>query len=120
MAGYWILNAPGHRLAEFEQVVVAMAETTLTDPDLEQLVADPGEEWVCDGCNGTVAVFQPEGRGGPDPTLLSPTGRLNPVPVLRGAMLCSACFLARMGGDLAPANPWPGCGCDPCRHAAGR
>lgn len=117
MDGYWIANAPGHRLAELERTVVAMAEVMLAAPDLEQSVADPGEEWVCDVCNGSVAVFQSPGTGGPDPTRLPPHGSLNPVPVLNNKVLCSRCFVAAMGGELRAAASWPGCGCGPCRDA---
>lgn len=69
-----------------------------------------------DGCNGEIPVFQPDGRGGPDPTKLPPLGRLMPVSVLDGAALCPDCFQGRVL-DIRVAGKWPGSSREQCRSA---
>jgi hypothetical protein len=121
--GIWILSGPAHRQAQFAAIAVGMAERMLTDPDVgDQSMLDPGEEWVCDGCHGTVEQFhRPDAaRTGPDPTLLPPHGRLMPIPVLDDEVLCRDCLTRRLGGDLNLAAGWPGCGCDGCVDVAVR
>ena len=116
MDSYWILNGPGHRLAEAERMVAAIAVDELATGQPAVAVLGAGEEWICDGCNGDVPVFQPDGVGGPDPTLLAPEGRLRPIPVVRNRVLCPDCFYQALP-DVQAANRWPGCGCGPCQAA---
>lgn len=119
--GHWILNGPGHRAAERERALAAQAEWYANDPHLDHVTVDAGDDWVCDRCNGTIIVVHPNATN-PDPTLLFPDGQLRPIPVVDGDAVCDRCLARALGGDLEPANRWPGCGCEPCvdAHAANR
>lgn len=88
---YWIVSAQSHRQAwrENRPKEGSMIETPIGEMRVI-LSADPGDEWVCDFCNGTIVI--------------------RPIPAIGSYAMCGDCWKSHYG----KAKPGAVCSCSGC------